>query len=84
MSNNANNRVSEIVTVIPITFNVTKVYPFEVFIAANESGLPKDSKAQCQQLRTVSVQRIISHKIGALKSATIGKVNVGMRLHLSV
>ncbi|WP_440683019.1 type II toxin-antitoxin system PemK/MazF family toxin, partial [Cysteiniphilum halobium] len=41
VSNNANNRVSEIVTVIPITFNVTKVYPFEVFIAANESGLPK-------------------------------------------
>ncbi|WP_411954654.1 hypothetical protein [Cysteiniphilum sp. JM-1] len=26
----------------------------------------------------------MSHKIGALKSATIEKINVGIRLHLSV
>ena len=84
VSNNANNKVSATITVIPITSNVTKVFPFEVFIAVSESGLPKDSKAQCQQIRTVSVQRIMSHKIGALKSATLEKINAGIRLHLSV
>ncbi|WP_203249632.1 MULTISPECIES: type II toxin-antitoxin system PemK/MazF family toxin [Cysteiniphilum] len=45
VSNNANNKVSATITVIPITSNVTKVYPFEVFIATSESGLTKDSKA---------------------------------------
>ena len=29
VSNNANNKVSATITVIPITSNVTKVFPFE-------------------------------------------------------
>ena len=45
-SNNANNKGSKTPTVVPITFNVTKIYSFEVFLAAQEIRLLRDSKAQ--------------------------------------
>ena len=41
----SNNRASDTVTIVPITSNIEHVYPFEVFLAAGDSGLPKPSKA---------------------------------------
>ena len=32
VSNNANNRASNTITILPLTSNVTRVYPFEVLI----------------------------------------------------
>ena len=46
VSNDANNRVATTITVLPITSNVSRVYPFEVLLAPADSGLPKPSKAQ--------------------------------------
>ena len=46
VSNDRNNRASDTVTIIPITSNIEHVYPFEVFLAAGDSGLPKPSKGQ--------------------------------------
>ena len=43
VSNDANNRAAGTVTVLPITSNVTKLYPFEVSLDPRESGLPKPS-----------------------------------------
>ncbi len=34
------------------------VYPFEVLLNPEDSGLPKPSKVQAQQVRTISKQRI--------------------------
>ena len=45
VSNDRSNRASDTVTIIPITSNIEHVYPFEVFLAAGDSGLPKPSKA---------------------------------------
>ncbi|WP_203249713.1 type II toxin-antitoxin system PemK/MazF family toxin [Cysteiniphilum marinum] len=84
VSNNANNKVSETITVVPITSNTKKVYPFEVLLKKIESSLPKDSKAQCQQIRTVSVERINGGKVGSLNDGLIEKVNEAIRLHLSL
>lgn len=50
ISNDANNRAADTVTILPITSNVTRVYPFEVFINPDDSGLPKPSKVQAQQV----------------------------------
>ena len=66
VSNDANNRASSTITVLPITSNVTKVYPFEVFLASSECGLPKDSKIQAQQIRTITKERITGSLIGEL------------------
>lgn len=56
VSNDANNRAAKTVTVLPITSNVSRVYPFEVKLESQDSGLPKPSKVQAQQIRTISKQ----------------------------
>ena len=54
VSNDANNRAANTVTILPITSNVTRVYPFEVLLNPEDSGLPKPSKVQAQQVRKIS------------------------------
>ncbi len=84
VSNNANNKVSETITVVPITSNTKKVYPFEVLLKKSESGLSKDSKAQCQQIRTVSIERVSGRMTGSLDEELMGKINHAIRLHLAL
>lgn len=85
ISNNANNNVANTLTIIPITSNVTKVYPFEVLLHVNESGLAKTSKAQCHQLRTISKNRILNKKIqGVVGSSILSKINLAIKLHLDL
>ncbi|PSB04627.1 MazF family transcriptional regulator, partial [filamentous cyanobacterium Phorm 46] len=56
VSNDANNRAANTVTILPITSNITRVYPFEVLLNPEDSGLSKPSKVQAQQVRTISKQ----------------------------
>jgi mRNA interferase MazF len=84
VSNNINNRAATTITILPITSNVKRVYPFEVFLAPESSGLPKTSKVQPQQVRTISKQRIIGNKVGSLDEATMGLVDAALKLHLSL
>ena len=65
VSNDANNRAANTVTILPITSNVTRVYPFEVLLNPEDSGLSKPSKVQAQQVRTISKQRITSDAVGS-------------------
>lgn len=84
VSNNANNRAASTVTILPITSNVNRIYPFEVLIQPGESGLPKPSKIQAQQIRTIAVQRLESSLSGCLSPPIMEKVNAAMKLHLSL
>lgn len=83
VSNNANNRAANTVTIIPITSNIKKVYPFEVLLTAEATRLSKDSKAQCHQIRTISKLRIQNNKIeGSVDSDTLHRINLALKLHL--
>jgi mRNA interferase MazF len=84
VSNDANNRAASTVTVLPITSNVSKVYPFEVALAGGESGLPKDSKAQAQQIRTIAKERITSAAVGRLQADKMVAIDAAIRLHLAL
>lgn len=84
VSNDANNKFSTTITIIPITSNVTKVYPFEVFLAAKLSSLKKDSKAQCHQIRTISKMRIASNRVAQLNPAHMQAIDQAIRLHLAI
>lgn len=84
VSNDANNRAASTVTVLPITSNVAKVYPFEVALSRDESGLPKDSKIQAQQIRTIAKQRITGRAVGRLNDAKMRAVEAALRLHLAL
>lgn len=84
VSSNANNRAAATVTVLPVTSNVSRVYPFEVLLLAKQSGLPKDSKAMAQQIRTVSKNRLHPEKAGELGRDLLEQVDAAIRLHLAL
>lgn len=84
VSNNANNQASSTVTVVPITSNTLKVYPFEVLLEAKDTGLVKQSKAQCHQIRTISKLRIQDKKRGRTNSIIMLKINMALKLHLDL
>jgi mRNA interferase MazF len=84
VSNDANNRASATVTVLPVTSNIARVYPFEVLLMSKQSGLPKDSKAMAQQIRTISRDRLHPGKTGELGNDLMRQVDAAIRLHLAL
>lgn len=72
-----------VVTVVPITTNTDRVYPFQVLIPAHASGLDRDSKAQAEQVRSVSVDRVTDH-IGTVAPELMLEVDEALRLHLAI
>ena len=87
VSNNTANaaaaRADGVVTVAPVTSNVARVFPFQVLLPAATTGLPRDSKAQVEQLRSVSVARIAG-AVGWVPGELMGDVDEAIRLHLAV
>jgi mRNA interferase MazF len=82
ISNDANNSVADTVTIIPITSNTKKVYPFEVLLKTQDASLKRLSKVQCHQIRTVSKLRISGNMVGAISKELMGKVEYAVKLHL--
>jgi mRNA interferase MazF len=72
-----------VVTVVPITSNVTRVYPFQVLLPTADSGLDVDSKAQAEQVRSLSVARV-AKRIGGIPPALMLEVDDALRLHLAL
>jgi mRNA interferase MazF len=88
VSNNAANRTAErngrgVVTVIPITSNTARVYPFQVLLAAGEGGLTVESKAQAEQVRSVDYVRL-RRKVGALRPPVVKRLDEALRTHLGL
>lgn len=84
VSNDANNRAASTITVLPITSNITNIFPFEIRLTGKDSGLPKDSKAQAQQIRTISKERIAGRAVGRLAANKMALVDAAIRLHLGL
>jgi mRNA interferase MazF len=72
-----------VITVVPVTSNVTRVYPFQVMLPASDCGLPRDSKAQAEQVRSVSVERI-GRRVGEVPSSLMSDLEDALRLHLGL
>jgi mRNA interferase MazF len=72
-----------VVTVVPVTSNVGRVYPFQVLLAATETGLDLDSKAQAEQVRSVSVERV-TEKMGTVPPALMLDIDDALRIHLGL
>jgi mRNA interferase MazF len=84
VSNNAANRASSLVTVVPVTSNVARIYPFEVKLAASNTGLGKDSKAMAQQVRTLDKGRLAQRASGQVPLEVMLQVDAALRLHLAL
>jgi mRNA interferase MazF len=72
-----------VITVVPITSNTARIYPFQVLLPARQTGLRQDSKAQAEQVRSVAVERI-GDTVGQLPAALITELDRALRLHLSL
>lgn len=88
VSNDAANRAADrsgrgVVTVVPITSTITRVYPFQVLLPAEECGLAADSKAQAEQVRSVAVSRLRSYA-GRLPAPLLDKLNGALATHLAL
>lgn len=84
VSNDASNRAASLVTVVPLTSNVSNVHPFEVKLNARETGLSKDSKAMAQQVRTIDKSRLGSLRRGTVPMVKLRQVDDALRLHLAL
>ena len=72
-----------VVTIVPVTSNVARVFPFQTLLPAEATGLRRDSKAQAEQVRSVSVQRI-GPLIATVPVALLAELDAALRLHLDL
>ena len=72
-----------VITVVPVTSNTTRIYPFQVLLPAHLTGLPHDSKAQAEQVRSVAVERV-GKRVGQLPAALITELDQALRVHLGL
>jgi mRNA interferase MazF len=83
ISNDRNNEFASTITIIPITSNIEKIYPFEVSISKLDSGLSSDSKMKCNQIRTIDKLRLIK-KISMLGDKYLKKIEIAVLIHLGI
>jgi mRNA interferase MazF len=72
-----------VVTVVPVTSNVAHVYPFQVLLPAELTGLRIDSKAQAEQVRSIAIERV-GPAIGTLPTHSMTELDDALRLHLGL
>ncbi len=72
-----------VVTLVPVTSNVARVFPFQVLLPADDCGLHRDSKAQAEQVRSVAVERI-GRRIGRVPTPLMNLVDDALRMHLAL
>ncbi|MFE1510530.1 type II toxin-antitoxin system PemK/MazF family toxin [Streptomyces sp. NPDC058726] len=72
-----------VITLVPLTTNTSRVYPFQVLLTAGECGLLKDSKAQCEQVRALAPDRLL-RPIGAVPRQRMAEIDVALRRHLAL
>lgn len=81
LQNEMANRTSPTVTVIPLSTKVERVFPFQVLIPAGEGGLTRESKALCEQIRTLSAKRLLQH-LGSLPPERLEQIRTALERHL--
>jgi mRNA interferase MazF len=72
-----------VISVVPLTSNVDRVFPFQALLPAGVSGLRIDSKAQAEQIRSVAVERV-GPVLGWLPPELMRDVDEALRLHLQL
>jgi mRNA interferase MazF len=80
MSNNANNRGGSKVTVLPISRQVERVFPFEVRLELDE----QPAKVQAHLIETVPKTALTGGALTLLDDNLMQQVDAAVRLHLSL
>ena len=59
------------------------MYPFQVLLPADATGLQQDSKAQAEQVRSIAVERV-GEQIGQVPAAIMLEIDEAVQLHLAL
>lgn len=79
-----NNINASIITIIPITSQIDRnIYPFEVNIKNEESGLSKNSLIKTNQIRTIDRSRL-RNKCGMINYKKMIEVEKALCIHLDI
>ena len=70
-----------VVTVAPVTSNIDRIFPFQALLPAGATGLPQDSKAQAEQIRSIPVERL-GAILGRAPADVMAQLDDALRLHL--
>lgn len=81
LQNEMANRTSPTVTVVPLSTRVERVFPFQVLIPAGEGGLTRETKALCEQIRTLSTKRLLE-RLGSLPPERLDEIRTALDRHL--
>ncbi len=84
VSNDVANRASSLVAVLPLSSNTTRIFPFEVELLTQDTGLPKDSKAMAQQVRTIDKLHLSAKRSGQVNTRKMPLIDAALRLHLGL
>lgn len=80
VSNDISNENSPIISIAPITSNVTRVYSFEVEIPAGTANLTSRSKIMVNQTRAIDKVRL-GQRLGRLPEDLMTKLKEALMLH---
>jgi len=84
IQNDLSNKFSPLTIVAPITSkNYEKVYPTNIFILKEDSGLKNDSTILTNQIRSIDKMRLIK-KISFLDSFIMAKVDMALKISLNL
>ena len=72
-----------VVTVVAVTSNTDRIYPFQAMLPASATGLRQDSKAQAEQVRSIAVERL-GAVLGEVPAELMDRVDDALRLHLQL
>jgi len=79
------NDISSTVTIVPLSSVRGRAVDrlVQPLLSAKETHLPKDSRALCDQVRTIDKGRI-RETVGVLADELVGKIDRGLILHLEL
>lgn len=70
-----------VVTIVPVTSNTGRIFPFQTLLPAVATGLRTDSKAQAEQSRSVSAERL-GPVVARVPPPLMVELDDALRLHL--
>ena len=83
ITNNRANMIAPVVIVVPITSNTDRIYPIELALPLNRTGLDRDSKAQPNLIQHVNTNRLIK-KLGFVPDDLMLELDSRVREHLGL
>ena len=72
-----------VITVVPVTSNTDRIFPFQALLPADATRLPQDSKAQAEQVRSIAVERL-GAILGRASGRVMAQLDDALRLHLQL